>query len=272
MYPMRKIKFLCLLFISLSYQLSFSQNPSVCDYLEKAQQVQTRLVQYFEKYPHDQHKSYNQRLLLLQLAQKHHLPLKLPKNYLTLDKIFDEDTLYLKYFERLINPKFKPKSNLQKDYINSHGIDHLLLWSLYSDKLAWDKECENTINQEVIGNEYNLRAICHYALAYYWVKSLNPKAQATTLQAFENQFEKWEKALYEGFKYVKGFTDSGIEGLLAFVFMGKFQQIPQKSLEEFLYYESPDGGYPWDTEKNTSNFHASLIALWLVSEMIEFCN
>lgn len=265
---MRKIVFfvLYLLYINLHAQ------ESICDYKNEFLRIKQQLINYFQKFDYHFNNSINQRLLLVVLNERYSLNLAIPPHFLDLKVFYTEDSLVQKYYFKLVNRKYKfnPKE-LKTDYEKTIGIEHLLLWGIYSDFLPFDEECKNTIEQPLGYDSYSTRAICHILLAYYWAK--NAKAKSEELQYFKNQFLKWKINIQKSLTFLKGFTDTALEGLLAFIFMEDIDSLPLDTIREFTYYHSSDGGYPWDEDKNAnSNFHASLVALWLVCEILAYCN
>ncbi|MCS7074733.1 MAG: hypothetical protein NZ108_09725, partial [Bacteroidia bacterium] len=106
----------------------------------------------------------------------------------------------------------------------------------------------------------------------YWSK-LSGGLADTVQEYFENYIPDWLEKVKIGLTALPSYTDTGIEGLLTYVFLFKIEQMPIQEFLEFLNYNSEDVGYPWDEEsRNRSSFHASLIALWLVCEIIDFCS
>lgn len=267
MHPMRKIIINILTFI----YFSVSAQETICDYKNEFLRIKQQLVNYFQKFDYHFNNSINQRLLLLVLNDRYSLNLAIPPHFLDLKVSYTEDSLVQKYYFRLVNKKYKfnPKE-LKADYVKIIGIEHLLLWGIYSDFLPFDEECKKTIHQPLGEDSYSIRAICHILLAYDWAKRNNIGNEE--LQFFKNQFFKWKVNTQKGLTFLKGFTDTGMEGILAFIFMQEIHAIPLDKIKEFLYYHSSDGGYPWNEEDLDSNFHASLIALWLTCEILKYCH
>lgn len=268
MRSMRKVIFFCLFCSNL-----WSNGQILCEqYTSLNEQVLKSLIQYFQRYDYPELKSLNGRIILCYLQKKFKLSLQLPAHFLDIPRTYEEDK-HAHYYFILVKPKYTPrKKQLLQDYAQTHDIEHLLLFSLYPETLSFDEECKNTILQPLGYDSFSMRAICHFSLAYYWLKqNKNVRRLEHILKIFESHFEEWKLYLIEGLKYEKGYTDTGIEGLLAFIFMDKWNEIPLKSLEEFWFYTSNDGGYPWDLDSTSSNFHASLIALWLVCELERYC-
>lgn len=263
---MRKI--IALLF---TYHLCCHAQENVCEYKFHTSNVQKKLIHYFRNFNYQNHKSLNERLLLVHLDSRYSLYLSLPKNFLNLKITYGEDSLVGKYYYRLIHRKYKFNvKELKQDYEKTRGIEHLLLWGIYPDFLPFDEECLNTLHQPLGYDSYSLRMICHLALAYHWAKSF-AQLDSSTQKIWTERFHQWQENIQKGLLYEKGYTDTGIEALLAYVFMDKFQEIPLRSLEEFLFYDRVEEGYPWDTQNKESNHHASLVALWLTCTILNNC-
>ncbi len=265
---MRKV----ILFFLILSTISLNAQESICDYKSDFLRIKDRLIRYFQNFDHSNHPSLNQRLLLAFLNEKYQLKIQFPKNYLQFKITHVEDSLVQKYYFRLLHRKYKFNvKELNQDYEKTQGIEHLLLWSIYPDFLPLDNESKNTIQQPLGYDSFSIRMICHLTLAYYWAKQFT-SLDSTIKSTFENHFEIWKNLTEKGLKFLKGYTDTAIEGLLTYVFIHQIEKLPIGSLKEFLYYSSSDGGYPWNEDKSSSsNFHASILALWLVCELDSYC-
>ncbi len=270
MYSVRKIIFILLFFNSLNL---ISQNQ-LCDFKQDILRIRKQLLNYFQKFDYLSYPSLNQKLLLFWLNKKYQLKLPLPKDFLNMKLVYAEDSLVKKYYLRLIEPKFSCNiKELQQDYNKTQDIEHLLLWSIYPNILPFDKECETTVFEPNTNDSYSVRRICHLLIAYHWAYNHSQYKIPDSISVhFEVHSPYWKQNILDYLRYDKGYSDTAIEGMLALSFMNQLHDLPMQSFLEFLFFPSNDGGYPWDKDYQKSNFHASLVALWFICEVIDYCN
>lgn len=219
-----------------------------------------KAVNYLNQLPDSSISSYNQRLLFMFVSKNYRLPASPKKGLLQKKLIHAEDKPVKEFYGRIINPGIRSsQSSLTKEYRQAKGIQKAMLWGIYPDYLSLDS-CKH-----VFESTEDIRGMAHLSLAMRWAESNKTNHQHQWLSPF---YDIYETQFLKLSPEVGVTTDSGLEGLVGLVCLGRAEKIPLKWIKSVVNAQKQDGGWSFNGEPHeASNAHTTLLALWVLASM-----
>ena len=217
-----------------------------------------KAVHYLNNIPDSTFSSYNQRLLFAYIAKKYAIAEQPRKNLLKYKNISDEDIPVKSFYMRILKEQAFDTVELRKYYERAQDIPRLLIWGIYSDILPLDSA---TMNAFI--NARDVRGIAHASLALYWAESRLTQEQK---QMLFDLYKAYRSSLIQNVIRAGIVTDSGLEGMVTFLFLHSNNTMPISWLGKILQHQNVDGGWNFDGQLGqASNPHTTLLALWILS-------
>lgn len=198
----------------------------------------------------------------------------LSHQYNRTDFQFDLNNVPIKFEDQIIpanfyGPLIGLKSPLTNDslvatYQKTVGIEHILLWGIYADRLSLDSNAKIVFFENSMPHA-NIRNVCHVAIAIYWANNKISRKDKNYLRKFRN---KYLTNLKTGLKKNNQVNDDLLECMVGLLYMGKMDLVSKQVVENMIKTQNPDGGWAWDRSlSEKSHPHTTILAYWILLEL-----